>query len=75
MTATTDPNQLLTTEQAAQILGLRPQTLALWRSSRRHELRYLKVGRLVRYRRGDLEHWLDSRASHNRLSTDYSAFS
>ena len=63
VTAINDPKQLLTTEQAAEFLGLRPQTLALWRSSRRYELRFLKVGRLVRYRRADLESWLDRRGS------------
>ena len=53
---------LLTPAEAAAVLGVREQTLAVWRSSRRYKtLRYVKVGHLVRYRRADLEGWLASR--------------
>jgi excisionase family DNA binding protein len=57
----TNPNELLTDEQAAALLGVKPQTLAAWRMSGRYGLPFLKIGRLVRYRRGDLERWLESR--------------
>jgi excisionase family DNA binding protein len=53
--------ELLTPEQAAEHLGLKVQTLAVWRSTRRYALRYVKVGRLVRYRQADLDHWLAAR--------------
>jgi len=51
---------VLTPEQAANLLGLAPATLEGWR--RRGEgPKFLKLGRLVRYRRVDLESYLTSR--------------
>jgi len=52
---------LLTRAQAAELLGLREQTLAVWASTRRYNLPFVKVGRAARYRLGDLQKWLDSR--------------
>ena len=50
--------QLLTTDQTAEILDVHPATLATWRSEGRGP-RYLKIGqRNVRYRSEDLERWL-----------------
>lgn len=47
----------LTTEQAAQLLGLKPSTLEIWRC-RGDGPAYLKIGRAVRYHREDLETFL-----------------
>ena len=52
---------LLTEDQTATRLGVKPQTLAVWRSTKRYGLRYVKVGHLVRYFRKDIEEWLLSR--------------
>ena len=52
---------LLTRQQAAEFLGLRPQTLATWASAQRYALPYIKVGRSVRYRLRDLQDFLDRR--------------
>lgn len=49
-------------DQAAAILGVKPQTLAVWRSTGRYDLPFVRVGRLIRYRRADLEAWLEKRA-------------
>lgn len=57
----TNPNDLLTEDEAAALLGLKPQTLCVWRSAGRYQLPFLKVGRLVRYRRKELEQWIESR--------------
>lgn len=54
------PTDLLTPDQVASALGLSLRTLAAWRSSRRGGLPWVKVGRLVRYRRQDLTAWLES---------------
>ena len=51
-------SNLLTSEQAATFLQLHPNTLANWRSSRRVELPYVKVGGAVRYREADLLEFL-----------------
>lgn len=55
------PSDLLTPDQVAATLGLSHRTLAAWRSSRRSELPWLKVGSRIRYRRQDVAAWLESR--------------
>jgi len=52
---------LLSVEQAAEFIGVASHTLDVWRCTKRHSIPYLKVGRLVKYRRTDLETWLTSR--------------
>ena len=54
-------NDLLNEEEAAKVLQIKPGTLSVWRSTGRHSLQFVKVGRSVRYRRGDLENWLSNR--------------
>ena len=56
---------LLDEKQAAEFLGVAPGTLSVWRSRGRYQLKFYKVGHLVRYRRGDLETWLESRTRAN----------
>ncbi len=52
---------LCTREQAAEYLGVKPQTLAVWATTKRYHLPMVKVGSLVRYRLADLEKFLESR--------------
>ena len=47
---------------AAEYLDLQPGTLSVWRCTKRYGVPYLKIGRLVRYRKLDLDAWLASRA-------------
>ena len=54
-------SELLNREEAAAYLGLKPGTLACWASTRRYNLRFVKVGRNVRYRKRDLDAFLDAR--------------
>nr|WP_024308170.1 helix-turn-helix domain-containing protein [Pseudomonas sp. P818] len=58
-----DPADLLTPEQAAQLLGLSLKTLAAWRSTGRHALPFIRCGARIRYRRSDLAAWLHARQS------------
>ena len=58
------PSDLLTPDQVATTLGLSHRTLAAWRSSRRSELPWLKVGSRIRYRRQDVIAWLEARRQH-----------
>ena len=60
LNATTRP-KLLTEAEAADYLSVEPQTLCAWRCTRRYNLRFIKVGRLVRYRPEDLEAFLAER--------------
>jgi excisionase family DNA binding protein len=54
-------SELLTREDAAAYLDVKPQTLACWASTKRYGLRYVKVGRNVRYRKADLDRFLEAR--------------
>lgn len=55
-------NGLVDSAEAARILGLKnPGTLAVWRSTGRHQLPFVKVGGRVRYRRSALFAWLETR--------------
>lgn len=58
-TAPIDP--LLTEDQAAELLGVKPTTLQVWRSTKRYPLPYVKSGRLVRYRASAIEAFINSR--------------
>jgi len=58
----------LNTRQAAEFLGMQPQTLDAWRC-RGCGPRFVKLGRAVRYRRADLDAWVESRVRANTLGT------
>ncbi len=62
MPAFSKNSPLMTREQAAAYLGLRPQTLAAWHSSGRYGLPVVKLGRAVRYKRTALEKFVDDRS-------------
>lgn len=53
--------ELLTTEEAAARMGLRPQTLCVWRTAGRYNLPYVRCGRLIRYRPEDIDAFLRGR--------------
>ena len=55
------PQILLTPEQVAECLGVSVETLNVWRCTKRYNLPYVKAGRLVRYRRTDVEAFVTSR--------------
>jgi excisionase family DNA binding protein len=56
------PNpELFSTDQAASYLAVSPSTLEIWRCTRRYDIPYVKIGRKVRYRRTDLDDWLEAR--------------
>jgi len=56
---------LLNEQQAARTIDVTPGTLSVWRSTGRYNLPFIKVGRKVRYRRADLDAWLESRTHAN----------
>ncbi len=51
--------ELLTPDDVADLLDISVQTLASWRASGRYDLPYVKIGRLVRYRKSAVEEFLD----------------
>jgi excisionase family DNA binding protein len=48
-------SELLTRREAAAYLGVSEQTLAIWKCTGRYNLPYIKIGRLVKYKRQDLD--------------------
>lgn len=68
-----DPNLnpelvLLDDIDAGIILATKPGTLAVWRSTGRYDLPYVKMGRRVRYQLSELYKFIESRS---RTVTEY----
>ena len=57
---------LLDTGQAAAYLAVSQNTLEIWRCTKRYAIPYVKIGRKVRYRRTDLDEWLEARTRRER---------
>jgi len=51
--------ELLNNDQSAAYIGVTPRTLEVWRCTKRHQIPYIKVGRLVKYRKSALDFFLD----------------
>ena len=49
---------LLSRNEAAKLLNIRPQTLAVWACTGRYRLPMVKVGRCVKYRQCDLDDFI-----------------
>lgn len=58
-----DQQTTLTPKQAAKYMGISDAALRLWRAEGKGP-RYFKAGeKLVRYRRADLDQWIEARLS------------
>ncbi|SEQ22631.1 helix-turn-helix domain-containing protein [Nitrosomonas ureae] len=55
----TDP--LLTPPEAAAYIGVTENTLSVWRCVGRYSIPFIKVGRLVKYRKSALDAFLNRR--------------
>ena len=53
--------KLMTPAEVAETLGIKPETLTVWRCTRRYPLAFLKIGRCIRYRPEALEEFMESR--------------
>ena len=49
-----DEKTLLTRKEASLILGVKSSTLASWKCRKTHPLKFVKIGRLIKYQYGDL---------------------
>ena len=54
-------SDLVSPDPTARILGVKPGTLAVWRSVGRYDLPFVKVGRKVMYRPADIEAFIERR--------------
>ncbi len=62
-------NQMLSTQDAAALLGLQPCTLAAWREDGSQPgLAFFKLGKAVRYRYGDLLDFIETRKACSTLT-------
>jgi len=52
---------LLSPQQTADTLGVRLETLAVWRCTKRYPLPYVKVGKKVFYRAEDITRFIETR--------------
>lgn len=60
MNELTQPDPLLDRKEAAKYIGLKNHnTLAVWDCTKRYDLKPIKVGRSVRYRRSILDEFLE----------------
>ena len=59
---TNQPNLMSRTE-AADYLGLAPHTLAVWECTSRYGLPCVKIGRLAKYRKSDLDEFIQRRTT------------
>lgn len=56
-------SELITPAVAANLLGVKVETLATWRCTRRYPLPFVKIGRRrVMYRRADIEAFVEDGA-------------
>jgi predicted site-specific integrase-resolvase len=60
-TPTLSLSDLLNPEQTADLIKIKKDTLAIWRTTGRYNLKFVKVGRRIFYRRSDIQDWLESR--------------
>jgi len=58
--------ELLTRKQAAEYLTITPGTLAVWTCTKRYSLKYIKIGRHIRYRKSDLDSFIKSRETYGK---------
>jgi hypothetical protein len=51
----------LTPSETAAILGIKSETLSVWRCTRRYALPFVKIGKKVFYRGADIQKFIESR--------------
>jgi hypothetical protein len=57
--ATMEALELISPADAATMLRVKKQTLAVWRCAKRQPLPYVKMGRRVFYKRRDIERFVE----------------
>jgi excisionase family DNA binding protein len=62
-------SRFLTTQEAAEFLGVSAGTLAVWRCVSRYPLPFVRIGRNVRYQEADLVSWVESRKVHQAVDS------
>lgn len=58
-------NKLINPEEAATLLGICKDTLNVWRSTKRYNLPFVKIGRKVMYRVDDINSFIEQNTQNN----------
>jgi predicted DNA-binding transcriptional regulator AlpA len=58
-----DQRNALTEREAAKYVGVSPAVFRLWRAASTGPIYYRAGSKLIRYRRRDLDEWIESRLS------------
>jgi len=53
--------RLFSRSEASTYLGVSTKTLAMWASTRRYDLPMIKIGRLAKYKKSDLDQFIARR--------------
>jgi len=53
--------QLFPGKETAQMIGVAPATLPVWRCTKRYPLKFVRVGRKIMYRLEDIQEFLAAR--------------
>ena len=61
VTLQNNTQHLLTPEQVSETLGITSGTLQIWRTTRRYNLPYVKIGRKVMYQLTDIQDFIKNR--------------
>jgi predicted DNA-binding transcriptional regulator AlpA len=60
--------EILTTKDLAELLGVKPNTIDIWRL-KGYGPKYYKLGHIVRYKRADVEAWFNENISQSTSQT------
>jgi excisionase family DNA binding protein len=58
--------QYLTAEQVAELLHVKPATVKGWRWLKTYPLKYVKIGRVILYRRSDVDEFMATMANQTK---------
>lgn len=61
---------LMSRKEAAKYLGVSEQTLAIWKCTGRYGLTCIKIGRLAKYRKSDLDEFIQRQAQKSGHSSN-----
>jgi excisionase family DNA binding protein len=50
---------LFNNSEAADYIGITPSTLEVWRCTKRYQIAFIRVGRLIKYRQSALDAFLE----------------
>lgn len=62
-----EQEHLLSRQQTAKYLGISGITLAIWAHTKSQDLPFIKIGRLCKYRKGDIDDFITRNTVRNEV--------